>query len=190
MSSIKRTILIAVALTVINLSAAARANADPLVLTINNPNHTVMPGTWITFTGTLTNSTLLAFHIQGPGLSYPPGLVDFGGIDIPPNFLADPGPMSTVSGGVLSMRISPTASPGSYSATVFLGGLFADGSFELPSYEVNVTVTDPSAVPEPTSMVLFGTGLIGAAGFARRYRKRNALKNSTPTVQDTVDATD
>jgi hypothetical protein len=174
MNSIKRTILIAVALTVINLGAAARANADPLVLTIDNPNHTVMPGTWITFTGTLTNSTLLGFDIGGPGLVSPQGLVNFGDIAIPSNFLTDPGPLSTVSGGVLNVRISPTATPGSYIAWLQLGGFFADGSSGSAIGEVNITVTDPSAVPEPTSMVLFGSGLIGAAGFARRYRKHKA----------------
>ncbi len=174
MTSLKSPILSAVALTVICLVAAVRTNADPLAFTIDKPNHTVTPGTWITFAGTLTNSTPLAFHIEGPGISYPEGLVNFGDIDIPSNFLTDPGPMSTVSGGVLNVRISPTAAPGSYTATLFLVGFFSDGSIDLPSYQVNVTVTDPSAVPEPAAIVLFGTGLIGAAGLARRYRKRSS----------------
>jgi len=173
MTRLKRAILGAVAVTVICLVTAAQTNADPLVLTIDNPNQTVTPGTWITFAGTLTNFTPLAFHIGGPGISYPDGLVNIGDIDTPSNFLTDPGPMSTVSGGVLNVRISPTAAPGTYTATLFVVGFLADGSVALPPCQVNVTVTDPSAVPELPSMVLFGTGLIGAAGLARRYQKRS-----------------
>ena len=173
MTSLKRSILTAVALTVICLVAAARTNADPLELTISNPTQTVSPGTWIHFTGTLTNTTSLGFDIEGPGLLSPQGLVNIGDIAIPSNFLTDPGPLSTVSGGVLNVRISPTATPGSYIAWLELGGFFADGSRGSAIGEVNITVTDPSAVPEPASMILFGTGLIGAAGLTRRYRKRS-----------------
>jgi len=174
MSSLKRSTLIAVALTVIYFGAAARTNADPLVLIVDNPNPTAASGTWITFTGTLTNSTLLAFDIQGFGITHSPGLIDFGDIAVPPNFLTDPGPMSSVSGGVLSVRISPTIEPGSYFAMVVVNGLFANGSSGSASYELNITVTNPSAVPEPSSILLLGTGLISAGALARRYRKRSS----------------
>ena len=176
MNSLKRTTLVAVALTVICLVAAARTNADPLVLTISNPTQTVTPGTWINFTGTLTNSTALGFDIGGPGLLAPQGLVNFGDIAIPSNFLTDPGPLSTVSGGVLNVRISPTATPGSYIAWLQLGGFFADGSRGSAIGEVNITVTDPSAVPEPSSILLLGTGLFSAGALVRRYRKRSTLQ--------------
>jgi hypothetical protein len=185
MSSLKRSTLIAVALAVIYLGAAARTNADPLVLTVGNPNQTVTPGTWINFTGTLTNSTLLGFDIGGPGLLSPQGLVNLGDIAIPSNFLTDPGPLSTVSGGVLNVRISPTATPGSYIAWLQLGGFFLDGSRGFAMSEVNITVTDPSAVPEPTSILLLGTGLMSAGALVRRYRKRSVgVKSSMSTSRN------
>jgi hypothetical protein len=171
MTTLKRSILSAVALTAICLVAAAQTNADPLVLTIDNPNQTVTPGTWITFTGTLTNSSPLGFDIRNPGISYPDGLI-YPLIVIPPNFIPDAGPLSTVSGGILSVQISPTAVPGAYYATVNLSGFFDNGSINGAGCGVNITVTNPSSVPEPTSMILFGTGLISAAGLTRRYRKR------------------
>ena len=76
-----------------------------------------------------------------------------------------------LGGGVSSSEFSfgnPQLFSGSTSAPTFLTGVFASYDFVV-SAPATVTITPAtSPVPEPSSMILFGTGILGAAGALKR----------------------
>ena len=46
-----------------------------------------------------------------------------------------------------------------------------DESFAIDNVEIKLNNLNPPPIPEPTTMLLFGTGLIGLAGFRRNLKK-------------------
>lgn len=161
-------------LTLLSISA----KADPLTLTLTNPNQIGTVGSILTFAGSVTNVAAPAVQIVSSQVTFDDG----GGtlfLDDSPfvaNFL-----FQTVAAGatlgpldMFTIEILAGAAPGTYSGVFSV--LYDNGTTTLETNIFNFSVTVESTgapVPEPATLLLLGSGLTGIAGLIRR-RKQNA----------------
>ena len=178
MRLLAKTTLIAGLLCALYLAATVQVQADPVVFTINNSVQTVTAGSTITFNATISNPNFDSFHWQA-GV-YAPGpagllqIVDFAN-SIQPTFFPAVFPgLTTMTGDYLSFALLPNATPGVYTGNVQLSPDFGDLVFHLIQVPVTVTIVAPVEVPEPTTMLLLGTGLLSSSVVLRRRLKNKA----------------
>jgi len=174
MSRISKLFFSSLAGLVLFLSIPALAKADPLVLTIQNPNQFALPGTAVTFSATVTNTgTLNANPATIANYLITAGCFCAFSINVSlfqANFNNQVVGVGAPLGPLPAFTI--TAGANALLGSVITGSFSVIYNGQVSTTRENFSVTvGPAPVPEPATLVLLATGLAGAVG-SKRVRCR------------------
>jgi hypothetical protein len=175
----KRNVVLCFAIsTLVCVLSGAAARADSVGVTLSQASLTGVVGSTVTFDATIANLSSDTIFLNGDASVTSSTLLTVS--DAP--FLAnsplslDPGQVSGPF-ALFSVFINPTLTAGTYGLNSFsiLGGLDSGSSDTIGTASFSVTVQEPTAVPEPATVVLLfiGLAMLGMMNYSR-YSRRNS----------------
>ena len=163
--------MMAAAVCLAGIAFEQPAFADPVTLTLTNPNQTGAIGSVLDFTGSLTNVAAPTATIVGDNFNGLPVTLTFDDTPFVINFLGQ-----NIAGGdtlgplsMFTVTIEDGAAPGVYNG-VFSVLFDSDGG---TGQETNPQSFSVTVVPEPATLWLLGLGLVSLLG-VRSRRSRPA----------------
>lgn len=168
--------------SIILLLSAVVAHADILNVTLTNTNETGSPGQTLVFSGTVSNPGATTVFLNSDIIQTGQSFLNGNGIDFlldAPASLAPAGQPGDSTGvlDLFTVTITASAPPGTYTTNNYfqvLGGSTSSSVDLLATQTFSVIV---SSVPEPGTLILFGSAIAGwTVSAMRRRRSQNTRK--------------